>query len=63
MINGLHGFFPCKKFDNSFCIHISELVYMFRFLYNMWQALKLLDSLYKNKLELVKLLDSLNKQN
>jgi hypothetical protein len=35
---GHMDFLSCKKIDSSFCIHVNELVYMSRFLYNMWQC-------------------------
>ncbi len=31
MVNGLHGFLPCKRIDNPFCIHVGELVNMSKF--------------------------------
>jgi hypothetical protein len=36
MVNGLHGFFSCKKVGNPFYIYVSELANMSKFLYNMW---------------------------
>ncbi len=36
MVNGLHGFLPCKKTNNPFYVYVGELANMWWFLYKMW---------------------------
>ncbi len=38
VINGLHGFLPCKRIGNSLCIHVGELANMSKFLSSMWNT-------------------------